>query len=96
MFALERSKKSEGCHAGAERRRTGYARPDSLGAPRLRLWQAILIFDFRFEICDYRCCATSRTHRSGYYRDYDAKRADFGNAVRKLSGRFRRRECLLH
>src|SRR6266567_2572065 len=36
-----------------------------------------LIFDFRFSICDYRCCATSRTHRSGYYRDYNAKRADF-------------------
>ena len=55
-----------------------------------------LIFDFRFAICDYRCCATSRTHRSGYYRDYDVKRADFSNAVRKLSGRFRRRECLFH
>ncbi len=59
-------------------------------------WQAIFVFDFRFSICDCRCRATSRIHRFSYYRDYDAKRADLGNAVRKLSGRFRRRERLFH
>ena len=95
MFPLERSKKSEGCHAGTERRRTGYARLFP-GRSKIAAWQAILIFDFQFSICDYRCCATSRTDRFSYYRDYNAKRADFSNAVRKLSGRFRRRERLFH
>jgi len=51
MFPLERSKKSEGCHAGAERRRTGYARPDSLGAPNYGLADH---FNFRFSILDLR------------------------------------------
>src|SRR6266404_2174426 len=79
--------KSGGCHAGLSRR--GFCEG---GSHRKR--GANFVFDFRFWICDCWSCAATGPRSLRCSRDHDPERTRSGNAVRELSGRFRRRRYL--